>query len=613
MYKLLRNETSGGSLMVKLSIGILLFIAFLFSYLREPLWDYDFWWHIATGKYIINQGHLPEKDPFSFTSAMEENKNLFPEREKFILKQYWLAQILFFLVFDNTGSKGIIFMRSALLAMTVFLVYWRLRRWFVSIPVSYIFSVALFTVLRGSTGERPVLFTIFFTALTFFLLEVFKERKDWKIFLLLPIMLLWSNMHGGFILGLVVISVFMLGEGIKIVFKKDTYSRGEVFMFYSASIIAIAISFANPNGWDAFEISLSSKYKLFYMNIVEYRPLFYNFSQKISEFNYGLIFLFAIFPLILILRNQKIELTHIILLAGTLFMSIQSARFAVYYAIIAAMILGRESDILINNLFKRRLSEAFSIKAINILTIFAFISILIFIVGNSNFNNIKFQVANRSSVPESAVDFIEKNRISGNMFNDFGYGGYIAWRLYPGQKTFIDTRKLNITVDTEYRWIIMASISAKEINPSKNNTPLWERLLNHYKINFILLSALDHYGQMMPVVLELVESDKWVAVYSDPITVIFLKNDEKNKEIIEKFRLMKEDVYNAIIFSSSLNALYNNVNPRYLLSLGDVFYKIGRKEEALKAYRYALERMPNSPVIQEKFRNLESELKGNNL
>src|SRR4030066_1541 len=89
----------------------ILFSTFLYLYLSVDLWDYDFWWHIATGRYIVTEGHLPGKDPFSFTSTMEENRNLFPERENFLLKQYWLAQGLFYIVFDYIGPTGIIFFR----------------------------------------------------------------------------------------------------------------------------------------------------------------------------------------------------------------------------------------------------------------------------------------------------------------------------------------------------------------------------------------------------------------------------------------------------------------------------------------------------------------------
>ena len=162
---------------VKLIAIIILIASFHITLLSWPLWDYDFWWHIATGRYIVETGTIPAHDPFSYTSALTENKNIFPVWENFILKQYWLSQVIFYLIYDYAGAKGIIIMRTALLLSTLILVFWKLQKYSVSFPVSFIFSFLLFMALSRSTGERPVLFTIFFTALTFFILDDFKLKR----------------------------------------------------------------------------------------------------------------------------------------------------------------------------------------------------------------------------------------------------------------------------------------------------------------------------------------------------------------------------------------------------------------------------------------------------
>ena len=130
-------------------------------------------------------------------------------------------------------------------------------------------------------------------------------------------------------------------------------------------------------------------------------------------------------------------------------------------------------------------------------------------VGIHTFERVTYNIAKETIRFQAAVDFIEKNHLSGNMFNEYGYGGYVTWRLYPWKKTFIDSRSLNITVRTEYGWVYEAAEYAEEVKP-KSKTPLWIRLLNHYKINFILLPVIDLYGQIPPLMIELVESDKWI-------------------------------------------------------------------------------------------------------
>ncbi len=592
-------------------IGIVSLIIFLLSifyfFATFSLFDFDFWWHISTGRYIVTNGSLPDSDPFSFTSVLDENKNLHPQRENFILKQYWLSQIILYLLYKHAGAAGIILLRALLLTATLIFVLWRLRRWSVSLPISFIFTFVLFSIMTRSIGERPVLFTILFAAVTFFILEDFKEKKDKRIFLLSPVMLFWSNLHGGFILGATIIMVFMLGEGIKIILKKTVYTRHEIILFYTATIAALGFSFLNPTGWDAFIISFSSKYRPFTEGIQEYQsPIFY-YKNKLYSVFYEYVILALIFPLILILRNKKFDLTHFILLSGLLFMSLYASRFIVFYSTIAAMILGKEADKLLNGLLNSRISEKVNSKLSSALVFACLLSSVLFAAGIFKLEYFRFGIASGYSVPEEAVDFIKTNNLRGNIMNDFAYGGYITWRLYP-EKTFIDTRALNLTVMAEYSWIANAvkSYTGKELAPNK--MPLWERLLEHYNINIIFLAPLDVYGKVPEIIFELAEGDKWAPVYCDPLSIIFIKNTEPTREIIARTKLSKEVVYNTMIYAAVRGAIKNQVSYFYLETVGETFYKMGKLENALTAYRYALKRRP-SPQIQNEVNKIESEMK----
>lgn len=603
-------------LLIVLSFVILLG-SFFYVFVSPKLFDSDFWWHISTGKYIVETGSIPEKDPFSYTANLEENKNLLPERENFILKQYWLSQVIFYLIYNYAGPKGIIILRASLLIMVLLLVLWKLRRWDVGFYISFIYIFLVYLDALRYTGERPVLFTILFTPLTFVILEEFRDgvlsrqkEKQKKILFLLPLlMLLWSNLHGGFIIGNIIIAVYMLVEGLKILIKKTTFSRQEIIIFYALTSLALLTSYLNPTGWDAFFIALSPKYKFLEAGIQEYQSPFILYINKLSPINYGYVTLAFIFPLILILRNKKMNLTHIILLTGFFIMAAKSGRYTIYYVSIAVMVLGRETDILLKNLLKERISDRMYSKILSAFGIFTLLSSILFFIGVLKFQWPKLDLARGSYVPVDAVDFIEKNRLPGNMLNSHPYGGYVTWRLYPWKKTFIDTRWLNYTLQSEYAWITGAieSISSKELPEGKK--PLWKRLLDHYNINFILFDTLDVYGNVPELLLTLAGDDEWVPVYCEPIAIIFVKNTHENRNIIEKFRRPKEDVYNTAISIASQMAIYNRRNPRYLMTLGKTFYEMGRLRDALTAYQYASKRIPDDSTIKEKITQIESELK----
>ncbi len=116
---------------------LILLLTFFYSYASRSLFDSDFWWHISTGRHILQHNTIPDTDPFSFTSGLEENKNLYPLRENFILKQYWLAQIIFYRIYDYAGAAGIIVLRALLLTLTIVFVLWRLQRWRNNLCVQY--------------------------------------------------------------------------------------------------------------------------------------------------------------------------------------------------------------------------------------------------------------------------------------------------------------------------------------------------------------------------------------------------------------------------------------------------------------------------------------------
>lgn len=154
----------------------------------------------------------------------------------------------------------------------------------------------------------------------------------------------------------------------------------------------------------------------------------------------------------------------------------------------------------------------------------------------------------------------------------------------------------------------MAKESIRNKQLPEGKIPLWERLLDHYNVNIILLDTIDVVGTVPPVILLLLEHDKWVPVHIDLISVVFVRDTETNKEIIKRFRVPKDMVYNMLITRITQWALINKKNPRYLLSLGDIFYSMGRMDDALAAYEYAVKRLPSGNLIKHKIEQIKKEM-----
>ncbi len=590
---------------------LLLFSVFIYSYLCTSLWDYDFWWHVATGRYIVQHRALPKADPFCFTSDLPENRNLHPIREAFILKQYWLAQVIFYLIHENLGDKGIILFRGAIVLAVIFLVFYALHKRNVKFYVSFIFTFLVYKVIGGFSGERPVLFTILFSVVAFLLLDDYKNNKDWrKLLFLVPVMMLWSNLHGGFVLGDVLIVVFMAGETVNMI-RHSSYTRRELQRFLLIAAAAIAASFVNPDGITAFSIAFSKKYDFFTGPVQEYQPPFFLYVRKLVPVQYEYVAMVLMFPFILLLKRKKIDITYLMVLAGLFYEGLSSMRFTVYYATVGMIILGREISDVVEKIFddhlpKKRLAALEYVFAVVLL-----LSSVFYSVGFLKFEKPGFREAKLFSVPVGGADFIQKNGIRGRIFNDIGSGGYLSWRLYPDNKTFIDTRAINAVPMQEYSFISAAYYSLKSREKPEgvpgNKSELWDRLLDHYDVNIIFLTPLEVYGNIPRLIFKLADSDKWVPVYNDVLSIVYVRNTDANRNIIEKFRRKNNEVFDTVILQASIRARNSN-NPSYLMSLGKTFRKLGRLEDSLKAYKYAFED-DHDPAAKEEMQQIEAEIK----
>ena len=86
-----------------------------------PLWDSDFWWHIASGREILQNG-IPNIDPFGVFPSTDVVRN------DTVLKGQWLGQVVLFSVFDAGGVNAVVTFRVLVLLACVALVWWRCHR-----------------------------------------------------------------------------------------------------------------------------------------------------------------------------------------------------------------------------------------------------------------------------------------------------------------------------------------------------------------------------------------------------------------------------------------------------------------------------------------------------
>src|SRR5258706_9839534 len=159
--------------------------------------DTDFWWHLKTGQYIVQNHKLPVPDPFAYTTAM--NPPSYPGEDQvryFNLTHEWLSQIVMYAVDSVGGLPAIVLARATLLAgicaLVGLLAARRTGKFYAGIAAA--FATALLATVV--TVDRPMIVTCLFAAAFMTMLEF--RRALWAI---PALALIWANCHGGFFLG----------------------------------------------------------------------------------------------------------------------------------------------------------------------------------------------------------------------------------------------------------------------------------------------------------------------------------------------------------------------------------------------------------------------------
>jgi hypothetical protein len=209
-------------------------------------------------------------------------------------------------------------------------------------------------------------------------------------------------------------------------------------------------------------------------------------------------------------------------------MSLFSARYIPLYAIILSPIIARRIDHLILALSDRKLIKRFlSISGRASVTdsktkgyLWSLLAVLALLItlftGKIEYN------FDKKKLPVDAVQFMKKEKITGNMFNNDEFGDYIIYSAWPEYKVFFDGRSDMYGVARMKEYIKVVRIEQG-----------WDEVLKKYNINWIIYNATSPLSQF------LLERDDWKLIYADKVTNIFVKNSIDNQPRINKYSYVK--------------------------------------------------------------------------
>lgn len=514
----------------------------LLGWFSPEIYDSDFWWHLKTGQYVWQNHALPVPDPFAFTTAGAAPAYAGEEATRhFNLTHEWLAQVIFYLVYQAGGFAGVVVFRAWLLAafcgLAGVVAFHRCGGFY----RSWAAALATAGIASNFALDRPYLITFLLLAATVAILEY--RRWMW---LLPPLFLVWANCHGGYFLGWLVLAAYsadaLLGRWRKRPMPADR-------LLWLASVAAFLVSGANPNGFRVPQILAHYRGSYLTSRLLEWAP------ARLWPPNEFTVLLFGAAALLLWMRRRVRPVDWL------LFAAFAGAGFTAQRNII---LIGFLAPILIASYrpWKPRLPALAQWAAAALVLA----GLATGIAGGSFFQ----LRAAEWKFPGGAADFLVAHHVTQPMFNSYEYGGYLIWRLWPQQRTFIDGRALSESLFLDYARILY--------NHDESGGRSAQQLLDQYAIQVIVMNSFEYAGGLVYLLAPALSDPRqteWKLVYSDPAALIFMRHPPAGVEPLDSLRVLDH--------MEAECDLHLEREPRYTLcarSLGQVFARIGDVDRA---------------------------------
>ncbi|MCL5742820.1 MAG: hypothetical protein M1541_02660 [Acidobacteria bacterium] len=220
-------------------------IAFIFCRLngaKTMLADCDTGWHIRAGEWILANGRVPSTDMFSFTM---------PGAPWYAWE--WLWEALFAWINRHAGMAGVVLASVAIISLTFALLFRLVRRKSGNVLIAFVVTMLAMGASSLHWLARPHLFTFLFLVIFYALLERAKDAGDSgrRLLWLLPaITVLWTNLHGGFFTGILLIGTYAAGEFTTWVVSGDAEERRAALArgarYLATTFGCFLASFINP-------------------------------------------------------------------------------------------------------------------------------------------------------------------------------------------------------------------------------------------------------------------------------------------------------------------------------------------------------------------------------
>jgi hypothetical protein len=408
--------------------GFVLLFVLLFGLLAmtaRPATDPDLWWHLRTGQWIVETGHVPHSDPFSFTRAGHA-----------WVSHEWLSEVVFYELWKHAGAAGLIVFSAIITTAGFMLLYLRCLLFGVQKHWAAAATVLGALASAPSWGVRPQMITFTLASLLLWLIEG-GENRPRLLFWIPPLFLLWLNLHAGFALGLALLFAYGVGLIMETAAGNTPWQQARpiVLRVLLLLLACLALVPLNPSGAQLcrypFDTLRSSGMRSF---IVEW------FSPDFHDWLYRPFLLVWLLLLTALASSRSRPKGRVIVpLLLTSFAALDAVRHIPLFVLVAMPVIAAAlpvaspfSAVSQRGPDSSRFRPLLNLAVVILIAVFALVKWV---------SLARSQDAHEAEqYPQRAIAFLQASAQPQRIFVYYDWGGYAIWKLYPEYRVFVDGR-----------------------------------------------------------------------------------------------------------------------------------------------------------------------------
>jgi len=456
--------------------------------------DPDLWRHIVVGRAIIASHKINFGDPYTYSVAGRTWHN-----------HSWLAEAISAWFYDTTGVFGLNLMKLACTAGLILALVIGCSDTGASTLVQFVVILVSGVLLEPFLQFRPQLYTYLLFAFVLLLLVRHNFRGKERLWLAVPIMALWANLHGGFVVGIAALGGYSAACIAQDLTGRREWGRGIALSCLTA--VCVAATLATPYGIGSwYTVAHSATSAEAQGAITEWRPLLAAMALQWQESHKSLIFYVMVLGLMgslaasVVAAPQGDDFPLLTIAAITIIGAFVALRNVPLAVIAIAVPLCRHASLALDRLGWRAEKTAEERAGIGNQIVLA--ALALGLMGASGFFSRRLPAT--IPYPGGAVAFMDSHSLHGNILNDVNWGDYLLWHA-PNSKIFIDGRFETLFPAKFIREYLVFHVGK----------PAGLHLLDEYPHDFVLMPPQSGAAHLME------PRKDWTLIYRDANAALF--------------------------------------------------------------------------------------------